>query len=208
MKQHPPIVRNLHGACVPYSVANAVHFIVDPQTGENLAKRMLSFYPPFSEGYLVAEVDGMLKIADPDGELLANILYFQRTVNSDFTNIKFLTKAQFYEMARLWDLSEVIKSQYKEKEYFTTFIFYVLKNGVPHAVSGYISLDNFTLILMDSAGAGSVELFELEQFFKAFKVYGVVQVGVELEKLNPQTNGIQVSRIPYIIERETIELWK
>ena len=204
MKQHPPFVANLHGACVPFAVANAVHFITDPQTGENLAERMLSFYPPFSEGYLVGEVDGMLKIADPDGELLANILYFQRTVNSDFRNIKFVSKVEFYEMAKLWDLSEVIKSQFKEKEYFTTFIFFVVQDGVPHAVSGYISLDNFNLILMDSAGAGSVDVFELEQFFEVFNVYGVVQVGVELE----DERNSRVSRIPYIIERQTIELWK
>lgn len=208
MKQHPPFNGNLHGACVPYAVANAVHFIKDQKTGENLAEKMLAFYPPFSEGYLIGEIDSMLKIADPDGELLANVLYADRTVNSDFSEVQFVNKAKFFKMSGLWELSEVIKSQFKEKEYFATFIFFTVRNNVPHAVSGYISLDNFALILMDSAGQGSVEVFELEAFFSTFKVYGVVMIGVELEKVNHETHELQVVRIPYIIERETIELWK
>lgn len=196
MKQHPPFYNNLHGACVPYAVANAVHFVEDPKTGQNLAQRMLSFYPAFQDGYLVAEIDGMLKVVDPDGELLANILHYNFTIG--------IKKKEFFKLAQLWELSEKVLQLDREKEYFTTFIFFVLKDGVQHAVSGYISLDNFNLILMDSAGAGSVELYELETFFSVFKVYGVVQVGVEMEDERNDT----VVRIPYLIERETIQLWK
>lgn len=196
MKQHPPFVGNFHGACVPYAVANAVHFVEDPATGQNLAKRMLSFYPAFGDGYLIGEIDGMLKVVDPDGELLANILHYNETIK--------IGKKDFFYLSQLWELSERIKEMDKAKEYFVTFIFFILDGETPHAVSGYISLDNFSLVLMDSAGAGSVELYELETFFKVFNVYGVVQVGVEME----DERNDAIVRIPYLIERKTIQLWK
>jgi len=200
MKQQPPFVANLHGACVPYAVANALHFVESPETGENLAERMLSFYPAIADGYLIGEIDGMMKIVDPDGELLANILHYNTTIN--------INKKQFFRLAQLWELSERIKEMDKATEYFVTFILFIYVDGVAHAVSLYISLDNFTAVLMDSKGNGKVQVLELEQLFSLFDVYGVVQVGVEMEAIHPETKEKEFIRIPYIIERQTIKLWK
>lgn len=200
MKKHPMFVGNEHGACVPYAVANALHFVEKEETGENYAERMLTFYPAFKDGYLVGEIDGMLKIADPEGELLANILHYNEDIK--------LSKKGFFNITNLWQLSERVKDLDREREIYTTFIFFVAKGGVAHAVSGYISLDNFALILMDSAGQGSVELYELETFFSTFNVYGAVQIGIENVFTNPVTGDEDIARIPYLIERKTIQLWK
>lgn len=201
MKQHPPFCDNMHGACLPYAVANALHFVEHPETKLNQAERMLTFYPAMGDGYLVGEVDGMLKITDPDGLLLANVLHYNETIS--------IGKKQLFELAKLWELSEKIKQMDQATEYFVTFIFFVFdRKTQTHAVSGYISLDNFNLILMDSKGQGSVELYELEQFFSTFNVYGVVQIGIEHEFVHPVTGKEDCARIPYIVERKTIQLWK
>ena len=117
MKQQPPFVANLHGACVPYAVANALHFVESPETGENLAERMLSFYPAIADGYLIGEIDGMMKIVDPDGELLANILHYNTTIN--------INKKQFFRQAQLWEITERIKEMDKGTEYFVIFILFI-----------------------------------------------------------------------------------
>lgn len=169
----------MDGECLPYSIANLLHFC-------DGAERVLEIFPPVEGGYMIAETSKMVEVAS-SGELFNCILHYNRKIN--------LTDKQFWELYNFWGLSESVREKF-EDELFLCFIFAIESKGTAHAVSAYFSLSDFTLILMDSSGYGSIKMVELSQFFSTMKVHGFCMILTEHESGR---------MIPYIVNREIIK---
>ena len=189
MRKRPFFIRNPSGACVPYAVANLLHFYKDHEGGRK-AREIIKDFPAIEYGRLISEVDQMLKTVSPS--LLLYVQYYDEIKAG-------LMHEYFTALNNLEEASKHFQQQAPDKEFFFMYIFFIEKNGVEHAISGYLSLDNFTLLIMDSQKTGTVEIFEIESFFSSYCVYGVGQVAIR----NKEQESFKLP-----ITRSKIELFK
>lgn len=172
MRGRPFFIRNPSGACVPYALANLLHFYKDDKGGRK-AHDIIQAFPALEDGYLISEIDSMVKSISND--LVFAVQYYDELKTGMFADY-------FKGINQLEEASDYYNEQSPENEFFFLYLFFIEKNRVQHAVSAYLSLDNMALVVMDSQKTGSVEVFEIEQFFAQYRVYGVGQIALQNER--------------------------
>lgn len=178
MQNKPPYSDNLHGACTVYAVANLLHFLSG-------AEGLVNTYPSKSNGYLLSHIQDLVQYAS-ERELHNYILKYDAKYP--------IPQGELLNLYPFWQLSE--QTSDLDKELYTLLLFHVMREGgAMHVVSAYMNLDNFALVVIDSQGEGSVELMEIAQLFKRFKVFGCCMMLLE-------TN---TGYIPYLVEKETLK---